>query len=157
MSRKSQAERRELLPDPKYNSVLISRFIGKLMWDGKRTTAEGIIYDALEDAKERTKKDPVELFETAVKNVSPAVEVRARRVGGSTYQVPLEVSPRRRTQLGIRWIVDAARGKSGAPMAKRLADELVAANKSEGEAMKKREDVHKMAEANRAFAHFARY
>lgn len=157
MSRKARAERRTLTPDPKYDNLLMSRFVGKLMWDGKRTTAEGILYDALELAKEKSKKDPVEMFEAAVKNVAPTVEVRARRVGGSTYQVPIEVPPRRRTQLAIRWLVDAARAKKGAPMAKRLADELLAASNEEGEAMKKREDVHRMAEANRAFAHFARY
>lgn len=157
MPRKARSYNREIIPDPKYNNVLMSRFVGKLMLDGKRTTAERILYDALEEASKKTEKDPVELFETAVKNVSPLVEVRARRVGGSTYQVPMEVSPRRRTQLGIRWIVDAARSKQGAPMSKLLANELTAAVKEEGEAMKKREDVHRMAEANRAFAHFARY
>lgn len=157
MARKGRAETREIKPDPKYGNILISRFIGKLMLDGKRTLAEGILYEALAIATEKTKKEPVEIFETAIKNVSPVVEVKARRVGGSTYQVPIEVSPRRRTMLAIRWIVNAARGKQGSSMAQRLANELVAAAGEEGDAMKKREDVHKMAESNRAFAHFARY
>jgi small subunit ribosomal protein S7 len=157
MPRKSRATLRTIEPDKKYDNVLLSRFIGKLMLDGKRTLAEKIIYDALEEAAKKTGKEPIELFETALKNVSPAVEVRARRVGGSTYQVPIEVSPRRRTQLAIRWIVDAARNKQGSPMSTRLANELASAVSEEGDAMKKKEDVHKMAEANRAFAHFARY
>lgn len=157
MARKGRTEQREIKADPKFDNRLISRFVGTLMLDGKRTLAERTLYQALDIAKDKTKKEPVEVFETAIKNVSPQVEVKARRVGGSTYQVPIEVSPRRRTQLAIRWLVDAARSKQGAPMAKRLADELVAANNEEGDAMKKREDVHRMAEANRAFAHFARY
>lgn len=157
MARKGRADVRKPTPDPKYNNVLISRFVGKLMLDGKRTKAEGIIYKALELASQKTKKEPVEIFEAALKNVAPAVEVKARRVGGSTYQVPIEVSPRRRTQLAIRWIVEAARAKQGSSMAKRLADEITAAADEQGDAMKKREDVHKMAEANRAFAHFARF
>ncbi len=155
--RKSQAPVREIIPDPKYNSQLLSRFIGKLMLDGKRTTAQEIVYSAFEQIKEQTKQDPIEIFEQAIKNISPAVEVRARRVGGSTYQVPIEVQPRRRTQLAIRWIVETSRGKRGKPMAKRLATELMDAAKEEGSAFKKKEDVHKMAEANRAFAHYARY
>ena len=155
--RKSQAPVREIIPDPKYNSQLLSRFIGKLMLDGKRTTAQEIVYSAFEQIKEQTKQDPIEVFEQAIKNISPAVEVRARRVGGSTYQVPIEVQPRRRTQLAIRWIVETSRGKRGKPMAKRLATELMDAAKEEGSAFKKKEDVHKMAEANRAFAHYARY
>ena len=155
--RKSSAVVREPKLDPKYNSVLLSRFIGKLMLDGKRSTAEKIVYGAFDEIKEKTKQEPLEVFETAIKNVSPAVEVRARRVGGSTYQIPVEVKPRRKTQLAIRWIVETARGKSGAPMSKRLAQELMDAAKQEGAAFKKKEDVHKMAEANRAFAHYARY
>ena len=155
--RKSQAAVREIIPDPKYNSQLLSRFIGKLMLDGKRSTAQTIVYNAFDEIKEKTKKDPIEVFEQAIKNISPAVEVRARRVGGSTYQVPIEVQPRRRTQLAIRWLVETSRGKKGSPMAKRLATELMDAAKEEGAAFKKKEDVHKMAEANRAFAHYARY
>ena len=157
MSRKARAERREITPDPKYGNRLISRFIGTLMLDGKRTLAERTMYQALEIAAEKTKQEPDAVFETAIKNVSPQVEVRGRRVGGSTYQVPVEVSPRRRTQLAIRWLVDAARGKQGSSMAQRLANEFVAAANEEGDAMKKKEDVLRMAEANRAFAHFARY
>lgn len=157
MSRKARAERREIQGDPKYNNRLISRFIGKLMLDGKKTVAEKTMYDALDIAAEKTKQEPAEAFETAIKNISPSVEVRGRRVGGSTYQVPIEVSPRRRTQLAIRWLVDAARAKQGSSMAQRLANEIVAAVNEEGDAMKKKEDVHRMAEANRAFAHFARF
>lgn len=157
MSRKARAERREILPDPKYGNRLISRFIGTLMLDGKRTLAERTMYEALDIAAEKTKQEPADLFETAIKNISPQVEVRGRRVGGSTYQVPVEVSPRRRTQLAIRWLVDAARAKQGSSMAQRLANELIAAVNNEGDAMKKKEDVLRMAEANRAFAHFARF
>ncbi len=158
MARKGRAELREITPDPKHNSVLISRFVGTLMLDGKRTLAERILYQALDIATERKKDtEPVALFELALKNVSPVVEVKARRVGGSTYQVPIEVSPRRRTQLAIRWIIGAARAKQGSSMAKRLADELVSATEESGDAFKRKEDVHKMAEANRAFAHYARF
>lgn len=155
--RKDRADIRDILPDPRYQNKLMSRFIGKLMLDGKRTKAEKILYDALDITKEQTKREPAELFEEAIKKVSPTVEVKARRVGGSTYQIPIEVSPRRRTQLAIRWIVDAARAKQGSSMSRRLAQELMDAVGGKGDAMKKREDVHKMAEANRAFAHFARY
>ena len=157
MSRKSRAERREIQPDPQFGNRLISRFVGTLMLDGKRTLAERTMYQALQIASEKTKKEPAELFETAIKNVSPQVEVRGRRVGGSTYQVPVEVPPRRRTQLAIRWIIDAARAKQGSSMAQRLANEFVDAVNEEGAAMKKKEDVLRMAEANRAFAHFARF
>ena len=157
MSRKARAVTRTIAPDPKHDSVLISRFVGKLMLDGKRTLAERTMYEALEITAKKTNKDAIEAFETAIKNVSPQVEVKARRVGGSTYQIPVEVSPRRKTQLAIRWIIDAARNAQGSSMAQRLANEFVAANNEEGTAMKKKEDVHKMAEANRAFAHYARY
>lgn len=157
MARKGRTDIREVTPDPKYGSILMSRFVGKLMLDGKRTLAEGILYEALELAAKKTERDPVDVFETALGNVGPAVEVKARRVGGSTYQVPIEVSQRRRTQLAIRWIIDAARAKQGSSMAQRLANELADAVNEQGDAMKKREDVHKMAESNRAFAHFARY
>lgn len=155
--RKSRAVVREPKPDIKYNSQLLSRFIGKLMLDGKRSTAETIVYNAFDQIKEKTKQEPLDVFETAIKNISPAVEVRARRVGGSTYQIPMEVKPRRKTQLAIRWMVETSRGKRGAPMSKRLATEIMDAAKNEGSAFKKKEDVHKMAEANRAFAHYARY
>lgn len=155
--RKSRAAVRDPQPDPKYSSKLVSRFVGKLMLDGKRTLAERIVYDALDAVQEQTKREPLEVFEEAIKNVSPSIEVRARRVGGSTYQIPTEVRPRRRTQLAIRWVIEAARGKQGSPMSKRIAEELIAATKSEGAAYKKKEDMLKMAEANRAFAHYARY
>lgn len=155
--RKSQAPVRDPQPDPKYASKLVSRFVGKLMLDGKRTLAERIVYEAFDAVKEQTKREPLEIFEEAIKNVSPAIEVRARRVGGSTYQIPTEVRPRRKTQLAIRWLVDAARDKQGSAMSKRLAEELIAAAKSEGTAFKKKQDMLKMAEANRAFAHYARF
>ena len=155
--RKSTAAVREPQADARYSSKLVSRFIGKLMLDGKRTTAEKIVYDAFDIIKQKTDREPLEVFEEAIKNIAPPVEVRARRVGGSTYQIPTEVRPRRKTQLAIRWLVDAARNKQGSAMSKRLADELIAATKGEGSAFKKKEDVHKMAEANRAFAHYARY
>ncbi|MDP9212204.1 MAG: 30S ribosomal protein S7 [bacterium] len=155
--RKNSATIREPKPDPKYGSKLVSRFVGKLMLEGKRSTAEQIVYEAFDIIKEQTKQEPLEVFEEAIKSISPPVEVRARRVGGATYQIPTEVRPRRRTQLAVRWLVDAARAKQGAPMSKRLADEFIAATKKEGTAFKKKEDMHKMAEANRAFAHYARY
>ncbi len=157
MSRKSRATVRTIIPDPKYQNTLVSRFIGKLMLDGKRTRAERIMYNALDLAAKQSGRDPIEVFEGAIKNVSPAVEVKARRVGGSTYQVPVEVNQRRRLQLAIRWLVEAARAKQGSSMAKRLADEFTAALDEQGDAFKKKSDVHRMAEANRAFAHFARY
>lgn len=155
--RKSQATVRDPKPDAKYGSKLVSRFVGKLMLEGKRVKAEKILYDAFDIVKEKTEREPLEVFEEAIKAIAPPVEVRARRVGGSTYQIPTEVRPRRRTQLAVRWLVDAARAKQGSSMSKRLADEFIAASKQEGSAFKKKEDVHKMAEANRAFAHYARY
>lgn len=142
--------------DSKYDSIIINRFINYVMLDGKRTTAERVVYGAFDELKKREKKnDPVELFKKALSNVSPTVEVRSRRVGGANYQVPREVRPERRSALGMRWILEAARNKKGKAMYLRLADELEAAVKNEGDAVKKRENTHKMAEANKAFAHFA--
>ncbi len=143
-------------PDAKYQSELLERFINVVMRDGKKSTARAVVYDALEEIKKRDEKaDPMAVFETAITNVSPTVEVRSRRVGGANYQVPKEVRPERRRSLALRWIIGAARSGKGKPMATKLADELIAAAKNEGAAVKKREDVHRMAESNRAFAHLA--
>ena len=142
-------------PDSRYNSVLVAKFINHLMSSGKKTAARTVFYDALDIVKAQTKKEPLVVLDEAMKNVAPAVEVRARRVGGATYQVPREVRPERRMTLAMRWLIGAAESKKGKPMAARLAEELLLAIKNEGTAIKKREDTHKMAEANRAFAHFA--
>lgn len=141
--------------DFKYDSVRVSRFINYVMDDGKKSTARAIVHRAFEEIKERANQDPVEVFNEALNNVGPSMEVRSRRVGGANYQVPREVRPERRDQLAMRWIVDAARSVSGKPMHVRLADELTAAANSEGTAFSKKENTHKMAEANKAFAHFA--
>jgi small subunit ribosomal protein S7 len=141
-------------PDALYGSEKISKFINVLMWDGKKVAARKVVYDALDIIKE-TGVDPLEMFETALRNVGPSVEVRSRRVGGANYQVPREVRPERRNALAVRWIIAAVRAKKGVPTAKSLAEELLAAAKNEGVAVKKKEDTHKMAESNRAFAHFA--
>jgi small subunit ribosomal protein S7 len=143
-------------PDPKYGVPLAGRFINCLMWGGKKNTARKLFYSAMSIIESRVKEvPPQEIFETAVLNVKPMIEVRSKRVGGANYQVPMPVKTGRAQSLAIRWIISAARSKKGRPMADRLAEELVAAFKREGEAMKKREDVHRMAEANKAFAHFA--
>ena len=148
-------DRREAPPgDFKYNSVLISRLVNKLNYQGRKLAAEKIVYAALDILADKTKQDALNVFTQAIENVRPLLEVKARRVGGATYQVPIEVNPTRSTTIAMRWIIDAARQKTGKPMAVRLADELLAANKKEGMAFKKREDTHKMAEANRAFAHY---
>ena len=143
-------------PDMKYNSVRIEKFINSVMWDGKKSTARKVVYDALDIIKEKTKaENPLELFETAIRNVGPAMEIRSRRVGGANYQVPHEVRPDRKQALAFRWILLAARGGKGKPMAEKLAGELMAAANNEGSAIKKKEDTHRMAESNKAFAHFA--
>jgi len=143
-------------PDPLYQSELVEKFINHLMYDGKKATARKVVYGAFESLRKKTKNsEPLSILDTALKNVSPVLEVRSRRVGGATYQVPREVRPDRRATLAIRWIIGAARAKKGKGMAEKLSDELLAASKNEGAAIKKREDTHKMAEANRAFAHFA--
>ncbi len=155
MRRKTKAKKRQE-PDPIYQSELVEKFTNHLMYDGKKATARRVVYTALEDIKAKTKgEDPLKVMETAIKNVSPVVEVRSRRVGGATYQVPREVRPSRRLALAFRWILLASRTKKGKPMAQKLAEEILAASRNEGAAVKKREDTHKMAEANRAFAHFA--
>ncbi len=142
------------MPDPKYGNVLVARFINGLLRRGKRSVAEGILYHALDQIREKTKSDPVEVFQKAVRNVEPTVEVKSRRVGGSTYQVPVEVRSDRREALAIRWIIGYAESRGEKSMADKLAGELIAAAKGEGAAIKKRDDTHRMAEANKAFAHF---
>jgi len=152
--RRRAAERRTIAPDPVYNDVLVAKLVNRVMWDGKKTKAQKIVYKAFEYIKQRMGKDPLEVFKQAVENVKPVLEVRPRRVGGATYQVPVEVQEPRRTSLALRWIVTAARAKRGKPMALKLAQELMDAYNNTGAAIKKKEDIHKMAEANRAFAHY---
>lgn len=148
--------KRELKPDLKYSSDKVTKFINYVMFDGEKTIATKNVYKCLDIIKEKAKVgDPMEIFETALKNTAPSVEVRSRRVGGANYQVPVEVRPSRKQALSMKWIIEAARKKKGAPISAKLADEIIAASKNEGEAVKKRENVHKMAEANKAFAHFA--
>lgn len=155
--RGKQAPKREILPDPKYHNLAVAKFINYLMRRGKKTVAQRILYSAFDLLKEKTKKDPLDIFDEAIKNVSPTVETKSRRVGGANYQVPIPVRGVRRNSLAFRWILGAARGRKGQPMAIKLAEELMAAAENQGEAVKKRLDVHRMAEANRAFAHFARF
>ncbi|WP_268912619.1 30S ribosomal protein S7 [Lentilactobacillus sp. SPB1-3] len=154
MPRKGNVQKREVLPDPMYNSKLVTRLINRMMLDGKRGTSAKILYAAFDMIKEETGNEPVEVFEEAMKNVMPVLEVKARRVGGSNYQVPIEVRPDRRTTLGLRWIVNYARLRGEHTMTERLAREIMDAANNTGAAVKKREDTHKMAEANRAFAHY---
>ena len=154
MARRNRASRRYIEPDTKYNSQLVSAFVNKLMKDGKKTLAARIFYDALDMIEERLKKPGIDVFEQAVKNATPLIEVRPRRVGGATYQIPLEVRPERRRSLAIRWLVQAARARSGRSMAEKLAAEFMDAANNQGATVKKREDTHRMAEANRAFAHY---
>lgn len=143
-------------PDIKFASVRVEKFINSVMWDGKKSTARKVVYDAFDIIKEKAKiENPVELFETAIRNVSPAMEIRSRRVGGANYQVPREVRPERKQAMAFRWILQAARAGKGRPMADKLAQELISASNNEGFAFKKKEDTHRMAEANKAFAHFA--
>ncbi|MBU6390063.1 30S ribosomal protein S7 [Patescibacteria group bacterium] len=154
--RRKAKKRNIVKPDPKYDSAKVGKLINYVMEKGNKDIARKIVYGAFEAIKEKAKtQNPVEVFETALKNTGPVMEVRSRRVGGANYQVPVEVRPERRVALSMRWIIEAAVGKKGKPMAEKLADELIAASKNEGEAVKKRENTHKMAEANKAFAHFA--
>ncbi len=152
--RRRRAKKRKIPPDMVYGSELVSKFINSLMWDGKKYLAEKIFYNALKLVESKTKKDGLSIFLKAIDNVKPEVEVRPRRVGGATYQVPIEVRPDRQISLAIRWIIHSAREKKGRPMSEKLAEELVLAAEGKGGACKKKEDTHKMAEANRAFAHF---
>ena len=154
MSRKRKAPIRKIYPDPKYGSVVISKFINSIMYDGKRSRAEKILYTALDKFKEKSKEDPVKIFNSAISNVKPNLEVRSRRVGGATYQVPVEVKPSRSQALALRWIMDATRKRKNKTMAEKLYFELLDASQNKGSAIKKREDTHKMAESNKAFAHF---
>lgn len=156
MAKRFTASAKQLQPDPRYNSRLMAKFTNCLMWDGKKSVAYRVVYDALDIISKRVKdEEPLTVFETAINNVKPLIEVRSKRVGGSTYQVPMQVPAKRAQALAFRWILAATRGKKGKPMAQCLADELSAAFKKEGTAMNTRENVHRMAEANKAFAHFA--
>lgn len=154
MPRKGPVAKRDVLPDPIYNSKLVTRLVNKIMIDGKRGKAQTILYSAFDIIRERTGKDPMEVFEQALKNIMPVLEVRARRVGGANYQVPVEVRPERRTTLGLRWLVNYARLRGEKTMEERLANEIMDAANNTGASVKKREDTHKMAEANKAFAHY---
>ena len=154
MSRRHRAEKREVNPDPKYSDIVLTKFMNAIMREGKKSTAERIVYGALDRVEDRAKQDPMQMFHQALENVMPAVEVRSRRVGGATYQVPVEVRVERRQALAIRWIITAARARNENTMVDRLSGELLDASNNRGTAVKKREDVHKMAEANRAFSHY---
>ena len=154
MSRRRRAVTREIAPDPIYNSTLAQKFVNCMMWDGKRTVAQKIFYNAMSKIQERTGEEPLKVFVRAVENTKPAVEVKTRRVGGANYQVPVEVNLYRRQSLAIRWLIQYARTRSGRTMTDRLTEELIDAANSRGGAIKKREDVHRMAEANKAFAHY---
>jgi small subunit ribosomal protein S7 len=154
MSRRHRAEKREIIPDPKFGDLVVTKFMNAVMKEGKKSVAENIVYGALERMESRAKQDPIQLFRQALENVMPAVEVRSRRVGGATYQVPVEVRSERRQALAIRWIIAAARARNENTMVDRLSGELLDAANNRGTAVKKREDTHKMAEANRAFSHY---
>jgi len=154
MGRKKKTVDRGILPDPKYNSVVVSKFVNRMMWEGKRSLGLRIVHDALNLLQAKTEKEPLEVFLKALDNVKPVIEVKSRRVGGATYQVPVEIRETRREALGMRWIITAARSRSGKGMEDRLAAELLDAYNNTGTAFKKKEDTHKMAEANKAFAHY---
>ena len=154
MSRRHSAEKRVINPDPKFGDLIVSKFMNNLMEDGKKSVAENIVYGAFDIVQAKSKQDPIQLFHAALQNVAPAIEVRSRRVGGATYQVPVEVRTERRQALAIRWIIIAARGRNEKTMVERLSAELLDAGNNRGTAVKKREDTHKMAEANRAFSHY---
>ncbi len=154
--RGKKAPRRVITPDPKFGSVNVAKLVNYIMQDGKKATARRVVYDAFDIMSEKTKLDAIDVFEKALKNVMPSLEVKSKRVGGANYQVPMSVRGERRIVLAYRWIITAARAKKGRPMAQRLADELIAASEGEGDSIKKKADVQRMAEANRAFAHFAR-
>ena len=154
MSRRHRAEKREILPDAKFGDLVVAKFMNSLMYDGKKSAAEGIMYGAFDVIQAKTKTDPLQVFHEALRNVSPALEVRSRRVGGATYQVPVEVRTERSRALAIRWIISAARDRNDKTMVDRLSAELLDASNNRGAAVKKREDTHRMAEANRAFSHY---
>jgi small subunit ribosomal protein S7 len=154
MSRRHSAEKRDIIPDAKYGDIVVTKFMNSVMRDGKKSTAEQIVYGALDLVEERSKADPLAIFRQALENVAPAIEVRSRRVGGATYQVPVEVRTERRQALAIRWLIQAARSRNDKTMIDRLSAELLDASSNRGSAVKKREDTHRMAEANRAFSHY---
>ena len=154
MPRRARATKRQVNPDPKYGSVVLSRIINKIMLDGKKAKAERVVYSALDIVENQMKKDPMEVLDQALKNATPTVQVRARRVGGATYQVPVEVTPARGSMMAIRWIVGFARSRTGRSMAEKLAAEVIGAAQGEGATIKKRQDMHRMAESNKAFAHY---
>jgi len=154
MSRRRRAEKREILPDPKFKDQVLSKFMNNLMLDGKKSVSENIVYGAFEEIEAKIKRPPLEVFHEALENIKPSVEVRSRRVGGATYQVPVEVRPQRREALAIRWLIKASRDRNEKTMKDRLASELIDAVNTRGSAVKKKEDTHKMAEANKAFSHY---
>ena len=154
MSRRHSAEKREVIPDAKYGDVILAKFMNSIMYDGKKSAAEAIVYGAFDIIEQKLKNEPLPIFKQALENVAPAIEVRSRRVGGATYQVPVEVRTERRQVLAIRWIITAARGRNDKTMVDRLSAELIDASNNRGNAVKKREDTHRMAEANRAFSHY---
>jgi len=154
MSRRHRAEKREVIPDAKFGDVILAKFMNSIMYDGKKSTAESIVYGAFDAIEGKLRTEPLPVFRQALENVAPAIEVRSRRVGGATYQVPVEVRPERRQALAIRWIISAARGRNDKTMVDRLSAELIDAANNRGNAVKKREDTHRMAEANRAFSHY---
>ncbi len=154
MSRRRRAEKREILPDPKFKDLVVSKFMNNLMLDGKKSVSEKIVYGAFDEIENKMKRSPLEVFHEALDNIKPSVEVRSRRVGGATYQVPVEVRPQRREALAIRWLINASRNRNEKTMKDRLASELIDAVNTRGSAVKKKEDTHKMAEANKAFSHY---
>ncbi len=154
MSRRHSAEKREVIPDPKFHDIVVTKFMNSVMYEGKKSVAESIVYNAFDIIEQKTKQSPLDVFKSALENVAPAIEVRSRRVGGATYQVPVEVRSERRQALAIRWLIAAARARNDKTMVDRLSAELMDAANNRGNAVKKREDTHKMAEANRAFAHY---
>ncbi len=154
MARRREAQKRQIVPDPKYNDILLGRFVNNVLRKGKKSLAERMVYRALDQIGEKTKEDPIKVFHKAIENTSPLLEVRSRRVGGATYQVPVEVKERRRIALSIRWLITNAKNRSGKSMADKLTGELLDAYNNQGGAIKKREEVHRMAEANKAFAHY---
>ncbi len=154
MSRRHSAEKREVIPDPKFHDIVVTKFMNSVMYEGKKSVAESIVYNAFDIIEQKTKQSPLDVFKSALENVAPAIEVRSRRVGGATYQVPVEVRTERRQALAIRWLIAAARARNDKTMVDRLSAELMDAANNRGNAVKKREDTHKMAEANRAFAHY---
>jgi small subunit ribosomal protein S7 len=154
MPRRRVVQKRDILPDPRFGDLLVAKFTNNLMRDGKKSIAEKIVNDAMDLVAERTREDPLQVFQKALENSEPMVEVKSRRVGGSTYQVPIEVRPERRTALAMRWLIEYARKRGGRTMSEKLANELIEASHSRGGSVKKRDDVHRMAEANKAFAHY---